>query len=191
MKKRQFVVFAAMLPLVGAINAQTPTRMRGVIEAFDGKELAVKMAGDKSAQVQVDDKAAVVFTQPMGIGEIRPGDFVAVSSMKRDDESLAAFEIRRFPKPSNPGHRPLDGRSDQTMTNATVATMVQAANGHELTVTYEGGTQKIVVPKNASISMLVPGERSQLKPGAPVNLTATPTASGGWLARNIQVGPPK
>jgi len=190
-KKRQCVIFAAMLSLAGVLNAQTPTRMRGVIEAFDGKEISVQMTGDKSAKVQVDDKAAIVFTQPIEISEIRAGDFVAVSSMKRDDESLAAFEIRRFPKPSNPGHRPLDGRSDQTMTNATVATMVQAANGHELTVTYEGGTQKIVVPKNASISMLVPGERSQLKSGAPVSLTAIPTASGGWLARNIQVGPRK
>jgi hypothetical protein len=77
------------------------------------------------------------------------------------------------------------------MTNATVAAMVQSATGRELTVTYEGGSQKIVVPENASISMLVPGERSQLKPGAAVNLTAL-TAEGGKLtARRIQVSPLK
>jgi len=31
--------------------------------------------------------------------------------------------VRRFPKPLNPGHRPFDGRDDQTMTNATVGAM--------------------------------------------------------------------
>jgi len=37
--------------------------------------------------------------------------------------------VRRFPKPLNPGHRPFDGRDDQTMTNATVGAMVQATSG--------------------------------------------------------------
>ena len=38
-------------------------------------------------------------------------------------------------------------------------------------MTYEGGTQKIVVPASASVSTLVPGNRAHLVPGAPVNLT--------------------
>jgi hypothetical protein len=73
------------------------------------------------------------------------------------------------------------------MTNATVGAMVQAANGRELTMTYEGGAQKIVLPQNASISTLVPGSREQLVPGAPVNLTL----DAARVALRIQVGPPK
>jgi hypothetical protein len=69
--------------------------------------------------------------------------------------------------------------------------MVQSATGRELTVTYEGGSQKIVVPENASISMLVPGERSHLKPGATVSLTATPAEGDKLTARRIQVSPLK
>jgi hypothetical protein len=71
------------------------------------------------------------------------------------------------------------------MTNATVGTMVQAASGRELTLTYEGGVQKILVPENASVSTLVTGNRAQLVPGAPVNLTMD--TSG--VASRIQVGP--
>jgi len=97
--------------------------------------------------------------------------------------------VRRFPKPLNPGHRPFDGKSDQTMTNASVSAVVQSANGRELTLTYEGGAQKITVPESASISMLVPGERAQLKPGAAVNLTAAPADGVELVARRIQVGP--
>jgi hypothetical protein len=107
--------------------------------------------------------------------------------MKRPDGTLTAYEVRRFPKPLNPGHRPFDGREDQTMTNATVGATVQATSGRELTMTYEGGAQKIVVPESASISALVPGSRAQLVPGAPVNLTM----DAERVALRIQVGPPK
>jgi len=77
------------------------------------------------------------------------------------------------------------------MTNATVSTMVQAANGRELTLSYKGGSQKIVVPEDAAISMLVPGKRSQLVPGARVNLTARADNDNQLTAVRIQVSPVK
>ena len=107
--------------------------------------------------------------------------------MKRADGTLTAVEVRRFPKPLNPGHRPFDGRDDQTMTNATVSATVQSTAGRELTMTYEGGAQKIVVPESASISTQVPGSRAQLVPGAPVNLTH----DANRVALRIQVSPKK
>ena len=121
----------------------------------------------------------------LGQAAIRPGDFLAITSVKGPDGSLTAYEVRRFPKPISPGHRPFDGRDDQTMTNATVGAMVQSANGRELAMTYEGGAQKIVLPENASISTLVPGSRAQLVAGAPVNLTM----DANRIALRIQVGP--
>jgi hypothetical protein len=111
--------------------------------------------------------------------------------MKRADGALTAFEVRRFRKPLSPGHRPFEGRDDQTMTNATVSATVQSASGRELTLTYDGGSQKIVVPENASVSMLVPGERSQLVPGAMVNLTAAPGPDGKMTATRVQVSRPR
>ena len=52
---------------------------------------------------------------------------------------LTAYEVRRFSRPLNPGHRPFDGREYQTMANATVSAMVVATNARELTLTYDGG----------------------------------------------------
>lgn len=141
--------------------------------------------------VHVGDKTVIVFTQPIAIGDIKPGDFLGITSSKGADGTLTAFEVRRFPKPLNPGHRPFDGRDDQTMTNATVAAVVQGTKGRELTLTYNSSSQKILVPEGASISMLVPGERSQLVPGAIVNLTAAPDADGKLIARRIQVSKPR
>src|SRR3989475_12613593 len=175
----------AALALAGAVLAQAPTRVRGTISAFDGKALAVKDAGGKSFDILLVDKTDIVFAKPIALAEIRAGDFLGVTSMKRGDGTLTAYEVRRFPKPLNPGHRPFDGRDDQTMTNATVGAMVQAASGRELTLTYEGGAQKILVPENASISTLVPGSRAHLVPGAPVSLTMDAERA----ALRIQVSP--
>lgn len=187
MKKAALALF--FLLLSAAICAQAPQRLRGAVASFDGTVLSVK-SGNAIISVVVADKTELVFTQPISIGDIKPGDFLGVTSQKGADGSLTAFEIRRFPKPSNPGHRPFNGRDDQTMTNATVAQTVQSANGRELTLSYEGGAQKVVISDKASISMLVPGQRSQLVPGADVNFTAAPGADGRLVAIRIQVGAP-
>jgi hypothetical protein len=164
-----------------AALAQAPQRVRGTITASDGNAFTV----DGKTQVRIGEKTEIVFAQPITLAELKPGDFLGVTSMKRADGTLSAYEVRRFPKPVNPGHRPFDGRDDQTMTNATVGATVQSANGRELTLTYEGGAQTITVPPDASVSALVPGKVAQLVVGAPVNLTHDPSG----IALRIQVGP--
>jgi hypothetical protein len=176
----KLVLLLAAFATCAAVQAQE--RVRGVISAVKGDVIVV---GDK--QVRVGDKTEIVYTQPILLGDIKPGDFLGVTSTKDPGGQLTAVEVRRFPKPVSPGHRPFDGREDQTMTNASVEAMVQASTGRELTMAYPGGSQKIMVPEAASISTLVPGRRDQLVPGAPVNLTHD--ASG--VALRLQVGPKK
>ncbi|MBM3358160.1 MAG: hypothetical protein FJY54_10590 [Betaproteobacteria bacterium] len=179
------------LALATTVEAQTSVRVRGTVAALDADKLSVQTAEGKNVAIRVAEKTEIVFTQPIALADIRPGDFLGVTSLRRADGTLSAFEIRRFPKPSNPGHRPFDGRDDQTMTNATVSAVVEAAKGRELVLTYDGGSQKIMVPDGASISMLVPGNRSHLVPRAAVNLTAARDSGGTLDALRIQVGPPK
>ncbi|HXF67636.1 MAG TPA: hypothetical protein VNK67_13190 [Burkholderiales bacterium] len=191
MRKLLIVAACGALALAAAAAAQGPLRVRGVIGAFDGKTLAVSSSDGRSTSVELAEATEIVYARPLALAEIKPGDFLGVTSMRREDGALVALEVRRFPKPLNPGHRPFDGRSDQTMTNATVSAVVTATAGRELTLTYEGGSQRIVVPESASVSTLVPGNRSQLVPGAPVNLTAEAAPGSGLVARRIQVGPPR
>ena len=121
----------ALLLVACAAAAQAPERVRGRITGFDGRTLTV----DGKTQVQLGDKTEIVYLKPITLSEIKLGDFLGVTSAKRADGTLSAVEVRRFPKPINPGHRPFDGRDDQTMTNATVAATVQATAGRELTMT--------------------------------------------------------
>lgn len=169
-----------LLALAVNAAAQAPERVRGLITAVKGDVISV---GDK--QVRVGDKTELLYTRPILLGDIKPGDFLAVTSQKGPGGQLTALEVRVQPRPVSPGHRPFDGRDDQTMTNATLDAMVQASTGRELTLSYPGGSQKIVVPESAAIFALVPGNRSQLVPGAPV--FATHDASG--VALRVQVGP--
>jgi len=191
MKMFHIALLSLALLFAGAAGAQAPERVRGTIAAFDGNVLSVKLGSGNNAAIHLTDKTVIVFTQPIALADIKPGDFLGVTSAKSGDGALTAIEVRRFPKPLNPGHQPFDGRSDQTMTNATVGATVQSASGRELTMTYDGGSQKIVVPESASVSALVPGNRSQLVPSAPVNLTAASGDGGKLTAIRIQVSPPR
>ena len=185
----------ALLAAVFALSAvtadaqQKTQRIRGTITAFDGNVLSVKTGSSNNVAIQLTDKTVIVFTQPIALADVKPGDFLGVTSEKSGDGTLTALDVRRFPKPINPGHRPFDGRDDQTMTNASVGAMVRSASGRELTMTYDGGSQRIMVPESASISALVPGNLSQLVPGAAVNLTANPGDDGKLTAIRIQVSP--
>ena len=184
------LVIAISAVSAGFADAQMLPRMRATVAALNGDVLSVKTRDGKNMEFQLDEKTNIVYTQPIELGEIQPGDFVGVTSSKRSDGTLSAFEIRRFPKPTNPGHRPFEGRDDQTMTNANVSATVQSANARELTLTYEGGSQKVIIAPNALVSTLVPGNRSQLVPDAPIALTPEKAGDGKLLARNIQVGKP-
>ena len=170
---------ALLLALV-ALGASAQERVRGAISSVKGDVISV---GGK--QVRVGEKTEILFMQPIVLGDIKPGSFLAVTSQKGPGGQLTALEIRVQPRPVSPGHRPFDGRDDQTMTNATLDGMVQASTGRELSLSYPGGSQKIVVPESAALFALVPGDRSQLVVGAPMNLTHD--ASG--MALRVQVGP--
>src|SRR3989442_3667131 len=121
----------ALSLIAAAAFAQPSVRVRGAISAFDGKALAVKDAGGKSFDILLVDKTEIVFAKPIALAEIRAGDFLGVTSMKRGDGTLTAYEVRRFPQPLNPGHRPFDGPEDPTLTKAAVAAGGETSNGRD------------------------------------------------------------
>ena len=184
---------AAAALLLGALSfavvtsyAQTPQRVRGTIATMDGNAMTVNADG-KNVDIQLAEKTNIVFAEPIPLSEIKTGDFLGVTSVKRKDGSLTAYDVRRMMKPSNPGHRPFDGRDDQTMTNANVSATVQGATGRELVLSYEGGSQKVTVADTAAITSLTPGQRFHLAPGSYVSLLAEPGADGKLTARSIEV----
>lgn len=162
-------------------------RVRGTVTSASGNAIAVKTGDGGSVDIALGEKTAYVFAQPIAMSEIKPGDFLGVTSVKRVDGTLTAYDVRRFPKPTNPGHRPFDGGANQTMTNALVSTTVNSANGRELVLTYDGGSQKVMVADTAAITSLTPGQRSHVVTGSYVNVLTESGADGKLTARAVEV----
>jgi hypothetical protein len=76
------------------------------------------------------------------------------------------------------------GKSQSTMTNATVSKM----SGRKLTLKYKDGEKTVVVPANAKVVKLEPGDKSELKPGAHLFAIASKGADGTLRAQRVTVG---
>src|SRR4029453_8744348 len=99
-------MFAAQVALIlllllvnTAANAQAPSRVRGTIVAFDGTVLSVTDNGGRNVAPQGGEKDAILFAPANTLPQIKPGDFLGVTSRKGADGALTAYEVRRFPKP--------------------------------------------------------------------------------------------
>src|SRR5262249_58552424 len=66
------------------------------------------------------------------------------------------------------GHYPGYLQPQSKMTNANVEQVVTGVDGKTLTLKYKDGKKKIFAPANTPIVVYVPGDKSDLKPGAKV-----------------------
>jgi hypothetical protein len=104
--------------------------------------------------------------------------------MPQADGSQKAVEIHIFPEAlrgTGEGHRPWDLTPNSTMTNATVAQMVKGVEADEITLKYKEGEKKIVVVPSTAIVTYLPGDKSELKPGAKVFISAANKKEDGTL----------
>jgi hypothetical protein len=123
-------------------------------------------------------------------------------SMKGASEGHAAYDIlpdttlsdaTRISSTMTNGSVTADGGSESaasvnsTMTNGNVATTTTKGGVRQLTVTYNGGEQNILVPPTAPIVAFVPGDASIVKPGAAVFVNADAT-NGKTTAGLVAVG---
>jgi hypothetical protein len=63
---------------------------------------------------------------------------------------------------------PASGTVNSAMTNGTVSSANASGGAKQITVTYKGGKQVIIVPPTAPIVTYQLGEKAELKPGAAV-----------------------
>jgi len=179
---------AAAALAAGVAHAQpTNVRVRGTIEQLDGNVLKVKSRDGKSLQIELAANAAVNATRKITLADIKPGDYVGVTSRKRPDGSMSALEVHVLPPVAPSGHFPWDLEPDTMMTNANVTAKVAGSGGNELTLDYKTGSQKIYVPDSAPIAATVPGDRTLLKPGETVFLIAQSGPDGKLSAARVQV----
>jgi hypothetical protein len=177
---------------VGWAQQPPSVRIRGTIEAIDGSLLTVKSREGTEMKVRMTDNVAVVGVANIAMSEIKPGSYIGVSGMPEPDGTQKAIAVHIFPETQRgvaEGFRPWDLRPNSTMTNATVAETVASTNGQNILVKYKDGEKKVVVPPGTPIVTFVPGEKSELKPGAKIIIFGATKKDDGTLEANrVNVG---
>lgn len=180
MTKSGFALLVGARALVSSatVDAQTTQRVRGTITAVDGNVLSVKSRDGKDLRIELTEKASVAAAKAIALADLKQGDYVGSTTMKRADGALVALEVHTIPRTVREGHGPWDLQPGSMMTNANIESMVQSAGGQELTLVYKEGSQKILVPPGTPIVTTTPADRSFLKPGEYVWFNADIGADG-------------
>jgi hypothetical protein len=188
------VGLGALVMMVSGIAttlAQDTVRIRGTIERIDGSTYLVKARDGADLKVTLADNPQIAGVVKASLSDIKQGSFVGVTAMPRADGSQSALEVHVFPenmRGTGEGHYPWDLRPLSTMTNANVEQVVSAVDGQMLTLKYKDGEKKIFVPASTPIVVYVPGEKSDLKPGAKVFIVAVKQPDGTLQGRAWRVG---
>ena len=167
--------------------AQDNVRVRGTIERVEGQTVVIKSREGAELKVVLADNALVVAIVKASISDIKPGSFVGVTGMPQADGSQRAIEVHIFPEAmrgTGEGHYPWDLRPQSTMTNGGVVNIEQTVtevDGRVLSMKYKDGEKKIVVPANAQIVTYVRGDKSELKPGQQIFISAAKKLPDGTL----------
>jgi Domain of unknown function (DUF5666) len=171
--------------------AQDTVRVRGTIERVDGSVYAIKARDGAELKVSLADNPQIAGVAKASLSDIKQGSFVGVTAMPQADGSQSALEVHIFPESmrgTGEGHYPWDLRPQSTMTNANVEQVVTAVDGQTLALKYKDGEKKIFVPASTPIVVYVPGDKSDLKPGAKVFIVAVKQPDGALQGRAWRVG---
>jgi hypothetical protein len=191
----RLAVGVVALVLAGAALAQNAplVAVRATIEAVadDGASLSVRTRSGEAATVRLTPSTSVTLVVPAALADVKPGLFIGVAALPGAEGVQNALEVHIFPEAmrgTGEGFRPFDLAPGSTMTNGAVEARIDSVVGPQLTVTYKGGQQTIVIDKSTPIVAFAPGARGDLKPGAAIVARAAKAADGAYEATRILVG---
>jgi hypothetical protein len=190
---RTMLVTCAALGFAATTLAQTapPTRIRGTIEAVNGRVVAIDTREGKKISVQMADPATVLAVQRADRGSISPGAFVGIAAEPDAQGKLRAQEVLVFPenmRGTGEGQYGWDLTPKSNMTNGTVKTAKQGGGEQYLELTYKDASANIAVPPDVPVVTLAPGEWADLKAGEKVFLSAAKKPDGEFTASRVIVG---
>ncbi len=193
MNRRVFVVAVAASLLGASAWAQTapPTRIRGTIASLDGQVLSINARDGQKVDVRLNDPLTVATVKNVPLSSVAPGSYIGTATRTGTGGSLNAIEVLVFPEAmrgAGEGHYAWDLEPGSMMTNGTVSGVVEASAGRELTINFKGASNPVKVTADAPVVTFAPAERADLKPGAPVFLSATKNAEGQFVTGRVTVG---
>ena len=182
---------AAFFAIAALAQTAPSTRVRGNIAEINGSDMKVTSRDGQNLEITLNAPLTVMTVKGVDLASITPGTFIGTATRTGANGELRAIEVLVFPEAmrgAGEGHYPWDLGPGSMMTNATVTATVQATSGRELSLSYKGGQNKVVVPPDAPIVTFAPAERADLQLGAPVFLSAAKSAEGELATSRVIVG---
>jgi len=195
MKTALRLCLALLVPSLAAAQPSGPPPgpppvLRGTIVSLDNDTLTLKTEAGKTDTVHLAQNWRVTVLKPVDVSAIQPGSFIGTAEMPQKDGTGRSLEVHVFPPgvKAGEGHYGWDSKPGSMMTNGTVGKVTANPKGRELEVSYPNGQRKIIVPPRVPIVQFTDGERSQIKPGIPAFLIATPGKDGTFNSSGIVIG---
>ncbi|WP_405049712.1 hypothetical protein [Rhizobium sp. 1399] len=181
--------------LVSPASAQAEEKkavlnIRGSVVNLAGSTLKVKTREGETVDVALADDWQVASVANAKVSDIKPGDYVGIASLPKEQGGDGALEVLIFPpalRGAGEGSFGWDLKPNSSMTNATVADAVKDVDGRTVTVSYHGKEKKISIPDGTPVVTIAPATKEDLVAGAVVFIPAE-KASSGTVAHRVIVG---
>ena len=194
MLSNTFLVLFFVSLLALPVAAQNPPgsasmRVRGTVDTLDGQTLAIRSRDGQPLSIELAPSFTVLGVVNKSVADIKPGDYVASTSVKDSDGKLRAIEVHIFPENMRgvaEGQSAWDLVPGSVMTNATVAQVTAAPQGQVIKVTYKGGGEaEVTIPAGIPIVGYVPADPGLLTPGATIFIVAQKKPDGSLTATRV------
>ena len=183
-----------LLPILASTAfAQDPEHFRGTIQSTVGHTLIVNARNGASLSFAIPKEAFIFTSAVTTMSAVQSGKFIGTTTVALPNGDLKALEIHVFAEVDRgmgEGHYPWTLLStDNMMTNANIASMVTSVDGDVLTLEYEGGTQRVVMPAGIQVVNLTRVFHwGPLDIGSHVWVMAAKGDDGGYSAIALVVG---
>jgi hypothetical protein len=160
------LIAAIVAPAHAEDNA---VRFRGTVTALETDSITIQSSAGQTTTIKLAAAYKVLQFSPIALADIKPNAYLAAASIPQSDGSLRAISVSVFPEAmrgANEGSHDWDLKPGSRMTNATAGEIVAKPEGRVITLTFQGKTQKLVVPENASVTAIAPVDKDNVKVGA-------------------------
>jgi len=186
------VALFGIVTVTSALAQSAPAvRVRGTVEGIDGQDLTVKARDGSSVKIRLADDYAVTAVVKADMTDVSVGKYVGIAALPQANDAEKALEVLVLPESargSGEGHYAWDLTPESMMTNATIASATDQADGRALTLKYKDGENRIIVPTDVPIVTFAVGDRSLLSPGAGILVSALKQPDGTMTASRVVVG---
>ncbi len=177
-------LFLAGAGAVGFAQAMSSS-VDGTVVSMTSTMLTLTAPDGSTKTVALGPKTLVLERETATLSDVTEGDAMGVTTHRAEDGSMVATAINIFSpelyKVVRKGQFPMQ-QPGQIMTNAVVSAYMASADGHSLTMSYNGETYPITVPDSAEIHRLVTVSLDAVKAGTHVLVRGSEGSDGTFKA---------